>query len=253
MRTSSFFRSSCISSVLAGLLGAATFLAGLAGPAGRADSTGSAGTIGTAGPARSQDTATLSGRVEFRGFARTPSYRDDFYSYRPPSASGHRPDPLRAIVYLEGDNLEPAAETPPAVIDQKDEMFVPHILAVQRGTRVDFRNSDALYHNVFSFSKTKRFDLGRYPKGRSRSVAFDRLGVVRVFCEIHSHMSAFILVLPHSYFATTDASGDFRIANIPPGRYDVVVWGDPFRPVRREVQFQSGGSIEMDFVLEPTR
>ena len=82
----------------------------------------------------------------------------------------------------------------------------PHILAVQQGTQVDFRNSDAIYHNVFSFSKTKRFDLDRYPKGRSRSVVFDRLGVVRVFCEIHSHMSAFVLVLPHSYFATTDAT-----------------------------------------------
>jgi len=247
MRTSSFFRSSCISSVLAGLFAAVAFLTGSANPA------GSAGTVGPAGPARAQDTATLSGRVEFRGFTRTPSYQDGFYSYRPPSASTHRPDPLRAIVYLEGDNLEPAAETPPAVIDQKDEMFVPHILAVQRGARVDFRNSDALYHNVFSFSKTKRFDLGRYPKGRSRSVDFDRLGVVRVFCEIHSHMSAFILVLPHSYFAMTDASGDFRIANIPPGRYDVVVWSDPFQPVRREVQFRSGGITEINFVLEQAR
>jgi plastocyanin len=191
--------------------------------------------------------------VEFRGFARTPSYQDDFYSYHPPGPPTHRPDPLRAIVYLEGDNLEPAAETPPAVIDQKDEMFVPHILAVQRGTRVDFRNSDALYHNVFSFSKTKRFDLGRYPKGRSRSVVFDRLGVVRVFCEIHSHMSAFILVLPHSYFATTDGTGYYRIANIPPGRYDLVVWGDRFQPVRRAVEFQSGGNTEIDFVLGQAR
>ncbi|MGH9460897.1 MAG: carboxypeptidase regulatory-like domain-containing protein [Vicinamibacteria bacterium] len=217
---------------------------------GSRDSAGSGGTVGPARPARSQNTATLSGRVEFRGFARTSSYQDDFYSYHPPSPSTHRPDPLRAIVYLEGDNLEPAAETPPAVIDQKDEMFVPHILAVQRGTRVDFRNSDALYHNVFSFSKAKRFDLGRYPKGRSRSVIFDRLGVVRVFCEIHSHMSAFILVLPHSYFTTTDGTGYFRIANIPAGRYDLVVWGDPFQPVRRAVEFQSGGNTEIDFVLE---
>jgi plastocyanin len=237
MRTSLLARSLFISSTLAGLLAAASFSVDPAGPVGTQD----------------QAAATLSGRVEFRGVPRAPSYRDDFYSYRPPSTAPHRPDPLRAVVYLEGDNLEPAPESPPAVIDQKDEMFVPHILAVQQGTRVDFRNSDAIYHNVFSFSKIKRFDLGRYPQGRSRSVVFDRVGIVRVFCEIHSHMSAFVLVLPHSYFATTDASGNYEIPNIPPGRYHVVVWSDPFPPIRREVQLPSGGSTETDFVLEQAR
>lgn len=230
------FRSWCVSSVLGVLLAAALSVGAPAVP-----------------HPQHVPLATLAGRVEFRGFPRVPSYQDDFYSYQPPSPSPRRPDPLRAIVYLEGDDLEPVPEPPPAIIDQKDEMFVPHILAVQRGTRVDFRNSDAIYHNVFSFSKTKRFDLGRYPQGRSRSVIFDQLGVVRVFCEIHSHMSAFVLVLPHSYFATTDASGHYRIPDVPPGRYDVVVWSDPFPLVRREVQLSSGETNESHFVLEQAR
>ena len=232
MRTSSFLKLLCVSSGLAGAVTAAAL---------------------STDAVRPQEDAAVFGRVEFHGVSRTPPYGEDFYSYRPPSPGPRHPDPLRAIVYLEGDSLPPLTEPPPAVIDQKDETFVPHILAVQQGTRVDFRNSDAIYHNVFSFSKTKRFDLGRYPQGRSRSVVFDRLGVARVFCEIHSHMSAFVLVLPHSYFATTDASGGFRIANIPPGRYEVVAWGDPFRPATREITVGAGERAEIDFVLEPAR
>jgi len=248
MRTSSLFRSLCISSAVAVLIAAAVSSLGSSGT--RA---GARQSLATESPASRESLAPLSGRVEFRGSGRTPSYRDDFYSYRPPSAAPHRADPLRAVVYLQGDDLEPIADPPSAVIDQKDEMFVPHILAVQRGTQVDFRNSDEIYHNVFSFSETKRFDLGRYPQGRSRSVVFDRLGVVRVFCEIHSHMSAFVLVLPHSYFATTDASGNYRIDNIPPGRYRLTAWGDPFQPASRELELRSGQTTRVDFVLEQAR
>ena len=86
-----------------------------------------------------------------------------------------------------------------AVLDQRNEAFVPYVLAITVGTTVDFPNSDKTYHNVFSFSKAQRFDLGRYARGESKSVRFDEPGVVRVFCEIHSHMSAYILVFAHRY------------------------------------------------------
>jgi plastocyanin len=233
MRTSLRFRSWCISSALAGI-------------------------VAVASPSRGDQEArwaNLSGKIEFRGFARAPSYSDDFYSYRPPSDTPRPESPLRAIVYLEDRDgrLEPAREPEPAAIDQKGEVFVPHILAVQAGTRVDFPNSDVMYHNVFSFSRIKRFDLGRYPKGQSRAVIFDRVGLVRVFCEIHSHMSAFVLVLPHPYFATTDASGSYRIGKVPPGRYYVVVWNDQFRPARREVELRRGEDTRLDVVLERPR
>src|SRR5206468_1029942 len=98
--------------------------------------------------------------------------------------------------------------------------------AIRAGTAVDFPNRDRTYHNVFSFSKAKRFDLGRYAGGLSKAIRFDEPGVVRVFCEIHSHMSAFILVFAHRYFATTDAEGRYRIDDVPPGTYTVVAWND---------------------------
>ena len=96
-------------------------------------------------------------------------------------------------------------------MDQRNETFVPHVLAVRTGTIVDFPNSDRIYHNVFSLSPTRRFDLGRYAVGRSKAVRFDRPGVVRVFCDIHSHMSAFILVFSHRYFAVTQPDGTFQL------------------------------------------
>ena len=102
-------------------------------------------------------------------------------------------------------------------MDQRNETFVPHVLAVTAGTVVDFPNSDRIYHNVFSLSKAARFDLGRYAAGHSKSVRFDQPGIVRVFCEIHSHMNAFILVFGHPFFAMTDADGRYRIDNVPPG------------------------------------
>lgn len=234
MRTSLRFKSWCISSAIAGIVAAAA---------------------SASGGDQSAPPASLHGKVEFRGFVRSTQYTDDFYSYRPPSDATRRESPLRAVIYLEDrdDRLEPARAMPPAAIDQKGEVFIPHILAVQSGTRVAFPNSDVIYHNVFSFSKIKRFDLGRYPKGQSRTVIFDRVGLVRVFCEIHSHMSAFVMVLPHPYFDTTDASGTYRISKIPPGRYHVVVWNDQFRSARREVVLKAGKVTALDFVLEQSR
>jgi hypothetical protein len=103
---------------------------------------------------------------------------------------------------------------------------------------------------VFSLSKARRFDLGRYAQGRSESVRFDTPGIVRVFCDIHSHMSAFILVFSHPYFATTDADGRYRIDNIRPGTYTVAAWFDGANRDERTVTIPQTGSVEMDFVVQ---
>ena len=134
-----------------------------------------------------------------------------------------RTDRPRSVVYLETAPRGAFEQTEPgrAVMDQRNETFVPHVLAVTTGTIVDFPNSDRIYHNVFSLSKGARFDLGRYAAGHSKSVRFDRPGIVRVFCEIHSHMNAFILVFSHPFFAMTDADGRYRIDNVPPGTYNL--------------------------------
>ena len=91
---------------------------------------------------------------------------------------------------------------------------------------------------MFSLSKPRRFDLGRYPRGQSRSVVFDRPGVVRVFCEIHSHMSAYILVFAHRFFAVTDAEGRYRLEGVPPGSYTLALWNDGAVRARRELRVE---------------
>lgn len=170
----------------------------------------------------------------------------------PPAARG-APDRRRSVVYLETapQGAFESHEGERATLDQKDEAFVPYVLAIGVGTTVDFTNNDRTYHNVFSLSKAARFDLGRYPKGRSKSVRFDRAGVVRVFCELHSHMSAFVLVFAHRFFAVTDANGRYRIDGVPPGDYGLMTWNDgEVRESRRVRVPEQGGSVECDFVVK---
>ena len=103
-------------------------------------------------------------------------------------------------------------------------LFRPLVLPVLTGTTVDFPNNDNLFHNVFSYSQPKEFDLGRYPRGQRRSVRFDRTGVVNVYCDIHSYMYATILVLENPYFTLPDEDGSYSIGNVPPGSYKIVFW-----------------------------
>jgi plastocyanin len=165
----------------------------------------------------------------------------------------NRPVEFRpAVVYLD-TAPSGAFELPEpgrAKMDQRDQTFVPHVLAITVGTVVDFPNSDVTFHNVFSLSKTKSFDLGRYSRGRSKSVRFDRPGVVQVFCDIHSHMSAYILVFAHKYFTLTDSSGRFAITGVPPGTYTVAVWHEgEVRETRTVTIPESGGDVEAAFVV----
>ena len=156
---------------------------------------------------------------------------------------------LRSIVYLESAprGAFEATDGGRAVMDQRNETFLPHVLAITTGTTVDFPNSDKFYHNVFSLSKGTRFDLGRYAAGRSKPVRFDRPGIVRVFCDIHSHMNAFILVFGHPFFATTDAEGRYRIDNVPPGTYGVVAWKEGTSTEPKTIAVPDGGVAEMNF------
>jgi plastocyanin len=209
-----------------------------------------------AGPAPAEVTrpvgGILRGKVEVRRAAAASEGRPavaDLGQHGPRDA----PDRRRSVVYLE-TAPQAAFEAPApgrAVLDQRNEAFVPYVLALTVGSTVEFPNSDPFYHNVFSLSKPRRFDLGRYPKGQSRAVRFDQPGVVRVFCEIHSHMSAFILVFAHRYFATTDADGRYRIEGVPPGTYTLAVWNDGQVRGRREVRVAAPGDVaDQDFTVE---
>jgi plastocyanin len=161
------------------------------------------------------------------------------------------PDRLKSVVYLESAPRGAFEQNDGgvAVMDQRNETFVPHILAITTGTTVNFPNSDRIYHNVFSLSKTARFDLGRYAVGHSRAIRFERPGIVRVFCDIHSHMNAFILVFSHPFFAVTDSEGRYRIDNVPPGPYGVIAWNEGVSSDTRQVTVPDGAAAELDFTL----
>jgi plastocyanin len=195
---------------------------------------------------------TIRGKVEVRLEASPSVERPDVAALGMSGPHG-APDRRTAVVFLE-TAPRGAFESPPpgrAVLDQRNETFVPHVLAVTVGTTVEFPNSDRVFHNVFSLSKARPFDLGRYPRGTSRSVRFDRPGMVRVFCEIHSHMSAFILVFAHRFFDTTDDSGRYRIEGIPPGTYELAVWHEGEVRSTRTVRVPpEGGEVVHDFVVD---
>lgn len=151
---------------------------------------------------------------------------------------------VSAVVYLTGgpaSNAMPPTVHPQVV--QKDQAFVPEVLPILVGTTVDFPNLDPVFHNVFSYSKAKKFDLGRYPKGHSKSVTFDTPGLIKVFCEIHSSMRAHILVLEQPYFALVSEDGSFRIPNVPAGDYTLNVWQENAPDKQRVITVFAADSV----------
>jgi hypothetical protein len=157
--------------------------------------------------------------------------------------------PPVAVVYLEGTFPKPPVP-PVAELKQKDLTFIPALLAVQVGTKVEFPNLDDNYHNVFSFSPAKRFDLGRY-RANEKPVPFqifDTPGLVTLRCDIHEHMRALILVLATPHFVTTDAEGRYRLTGLPAGRHTLKVWLDSKNTREKVVEVPAGdATLRVDF------
>jgi plastocyanin len=194
----------------------------------------------------------IRGRVDVRRVVPPPERRPRPADLGFPEARAVA-DTRRAIVYLETAPLAALEARDPGRgrMDQRNETFIPHVLAVDTGTVVDFPNNDRTYHNVFSLSRAKPFDLGRYARGKSKAVRFDRPGIVRVFCDIHSHMSAFVLVFSHPFYATTDDDGRYRIDNIPPGTYTVAAWYEGAARETRSISIPpQGGAVDLDFTIQ---
>src|SRR5438876_8237125 len=156
--------------------------------------------------------------------------------------------PPLAVVYLDGSFPTPTSH-PTKQVAQKDLAFLPPLLPVQVGTTVEFPNLDDTYHNIFSYSPAKRFDLGRYrPEERPiPSVIFDVPGLVTLRCDIHEHMRGLILVLNTPYFVVTNPDGRFRLSGLPWGRYTLKAWIDSKTTLEKPVHLKSGEVLPVDF------
>ncbi len=155
---------------------------------------------------------------------------------------------VNAVVMIDGPAV-PAARATRVAIDQRNDTFVPHVVAIAVGTTVDFPNDDPHLHNVFSASPAKRFDLGMYGKGETKSVTFDTPGVVRVRCNVHPSMEAFIIVHPNPYVAVTDAHGVYTITGVPAGSYDVRTWDEKLGEKRGRVDVHDEQVTPLDVRL----
>lgn len=132
---------------------------------------------------------------------------------------------------------------------QLDQAFNPRVVVVPVGGSVAFPNLDRVYHNVFSVSPASRFDLGKYPRGQSRSVKFTRVGVVNVFCDIHADMAAFIVVVPTRAWSRPNESGDYKLSGLPPGRFRLHWWHPDFPAGEAEVVVPATGDLQLDVNL----
>ncbi len=169
--------------------------------------------------------------------------------------AGSTPDPVdrrHAVVYLDAvpRRAFEAVPTRRVRMDQVREQFVPRVLAITVGTVVEFPNNDVTFHNVMSLARSNAFDLGRYPRGQTRTVHFDTPGIVPIVCDIHTHMSAWVLVFSHPFFAVTDTAGRYTMAGVPPGTHTIKVWSELGQAPDRRVTVSPGAVVDADFRVE---
>jgi plastocyanin len=202
------------------------------------------------------ETGSLEGTVTLGPELNSRKIRFSLYpDVRPPSAAApgrEASEAANVVVFLEtaGPIATSAATRPTSrTMEQISQSFVPHVLPILKGTTVEFPNGDPIYHNVFSLSKAASFDLGRYPRGNSRVMRFEKPGMVKVFCHIHPDMSAIILVLDNSFFTVPEAGGHYEIRGIPPGEYTVHAWHERARPIHRKVTIEARRATPLHFAI----
>jgi plastocyanin len=201
----------------------------------------------------------IRGRIEVPAVPSAPARVRDPYAGRASSLAEPRVParglPQDAVIYIESLPAEvndrlPAPTARPQLA-QQGQSFMPRVIAVPAGGSVEFPNLDPIYHSVFSVSPTRRFDLGRYGRGRSKSVQFNKPGLVNVYCDIHSNMEGFILVTPNRALARPDASGSYALPDLPPGRYSLRAWHPDMTPIQREVSVPEEGGVDVDLRFAP--
>jgi plastocyanin len=202
-------------------------------------------------PRYAQAQASVEGRVDLPKTKSAPVMTKRYEVVTTGGVLGTNP-PL-AVVYLEGSFPKPAS-LPTKQVAQKDLLFIPALLPVQVGTKVEFPNLEKdIYHNIFSYSPAKRFDLGRYRPDEKPvpSQLFDVAGLVTLRCDIHEHMRGLILVLATPHFVVTDDSGRFRLSGLPAGHYILKAWVDSRTTREQAVDLKSGSTLHVDFPATP--
>jgi plastocyanin len=174
-----------------------------------------------------------------------------------PTRRVSRPAPNAAeianvIVFLRFDKDAARSASLPTTrqqMMQRDESFVPRVLAVTKGSTVEFPNSDPYFHNVFSLSRGAAFDLGRFPRGESRARTFTRTGLIKVYCHLHSHMSASIMVFDHPHFAIPRTDGHFALDGVPAGSYQLSAWHERIGESAKPITVEAGRIARVEFAL----
>jgi plastocyanin len=194
--------------------------------------------------------------------ARTVAIKVEIVNSRTPKKSVAAKDAVDAsniVVWLTplttatGEVFAPSSSHPQPVIAQINKSFNPHVLVIQMGTPVQFPNKDPFLHNVFSLFDGKRFDLGFYEAGSSKTVHFDRAGVSFLFCNIHPEMSGAVVAVDTPYFGMSDRDGRVIIQNVPDGRYQLNVWYERSLPEDLKTAGRTVTISDATRTLEPVR
>ena len=204
-----------------------------------------------AATAQAPETGAIAGTVTLTTRVRSARLPAPVYPSRtvprnnPPAVSELR----NVVVYLKNVAFRGALPVTSTEMRQVNETFIPHILPITRGSTVNFPNGDPFFHNVFSLSRASTFDLGRYPQDRTRSATFTKPGLVKVFCRIHSQMSATIMVLDHPFYTVPGDDGAFALRNVPPGEYTVAGWHERVGERVETVRVEPGKTTDVALTL----
>jgi plastocyanin len=194
---------------------------------------------------------TIAGKVTLTAAVRGVPLASNAYQPRAVGRHepGRAPEIQNVVVYLKDAAFKGVLPASRQVVEQRNETFVPRVTVVTRGSVVAFPNGDPYFHNVFSLSRVATFDLGRYRQGQTREERFTKAGLIKVYCHIHSHMSASIMVLDHPYFAVPQLDGSFSLPDVPPGRYTIVGWHERVGERASTIEVEPGRTAAIDISL----